>query len=256
MRRPRVPDWIDIRVVSAFGALVIAAALLVGALNTGHTDKKADTAKSQSATAKKRSTGAVAGTLILRNRLALMGRCLLRKGLTPQARAKCINLTLPVAQRGLPGLAGQQGRPGAVGKQGLPGVRGPTGPAGPRGKPGPLGPKGDPCLASFDPDCTGPQGDPGAKGDAGGAGPQGERGPKGDVGSTGSKGEPGPAGADSTVPGPPGPAGPAGPPGAGGATGATGPPVASFTFSFTDGQGVVQTRTCVDPDGDLNYACQ
>jgi hypothetical protein len=99
-----------------------------------------------------------------------MGRCLLRKGLTPQARAKCINLTLPVAQRGLPGLAGQQGRPGAVGNQGLPGVRGPAGPAGPRGSPGPLGPKGDPCLASLDPDCMGPKGDVGKPGDAGPAG--------------------------------------------------------------------------------------
>jgi hypothetical protein len=54
MRRPRVPDWIDIRVVAAFGALVIAAALLVGALNTGHTDKKADSAKSKAGTANRR----------------------------------------------------------------------------------------------------------------------------------------------------------------------------------------------------------
>src|SRR3954454_889564 len=158
------PDWIDFRVVAAFVALLIGVGLLIGALNTGHTDRKADSAKKESATAKRRSTGAAAGTVILRNRLSKMGRCLLRKGLTPQARAQCINLTLPVAQRGLPGLAGQQGRPGASGKQGLPGVRGPRGPTGPRG---PLGPRGDPCLASVDPACIGPQGPLGKTGDPG-----------------------------------------------------------------------------------------
>jgi hypothetical protein len=259
MRRPKLswPPWIDFRVAVAGVGLLIALALFIGALNTGHTDKKADKAKQESATAKKRSTGAAAGTLILRNRLALMGRCLLRKGLTPQARAKCINLTLPVAQRGLPGLAGQQGRPGAVGKQGLPGVRGPAGPQGPRG---PLGPKGDPCLASVDPDCVGP---PGPLGKTGDPGTPGEAGKTGDTGATGAKGDTGPAGATGKTgadgpPGPPGPQGdpgPAGPAGPQGATGATGPAPSQFAFPNGVTPGVPFTCT-PDPNVANGYVCQ
>ena len=263
MRRPNIswPDWIDFRVAAAFVGLLIAIALLIGALNTGHTDKKATQAKTQSGQAKRRSTAAAAGTLVLRDRLAKMGRCLLRKGLTTQERAKCINLTLPVAQRGLPGLAGQQGRPGATGRQGLPGVRGPAGPKGDRG---PLGPKGDPCLASVDPTCVGPKGDSGTAGDAGAKGDKGEKGDTGATGAAGAKGDTGPAGAtgntgDTGPQGPPGPAGdpgPAGPAGPQGATGPAGAAPASFTFTFVDGAGQQVTMTCSDPDGDLNYACQ
>jgi hypothetical protein len=272
MRRPKLswPPWIDFRVAVAGVGLLIALALFIGALNTGHTDKKADKAKQESATAKKRSTGAAAGTLILRNRLALMGRCLLRKGLTPQARAKCINLTLPVAQRGLPGLAGQQGRPGAVGRQGLPGVRGPRGLP---GRPGAKGRDGAPCLASLDPDCVGPKGDPGES-VTGPAGSQGERGEKGDPGRAPTDAEidgavsrfcaprndcKGPAGADSTVAGPPGPPGAASTvPGPAGANGRDAQP---FTFSFTDATGAQHTCT-IDPFAGAavvqpcNYACQ
>ena len=254
MRRPNIswPDWIDFRVAAAFVGLLIAIALLIGALNTGHTDKKATQAKTQSGQAKRRSTAAAAGTLVLRDRLAKMGRCLLRKGLTTQERAKCINLTLPAAQRGLPGLAGQQGRPGATGRQGLPGVRGPA------------GPKGDPCLASVDPTCVGPQGDSGKAGDAGAKGDKGEKGDTGAAGATGAKGDTGPAGATGDAgaqgpQGPPGPAGdpgPAGPAGPQGATGPAGAAPASFTFTFVDGAGQQVTMTCSDPDGDLNYACQ
>ena len=259
MRRPNLswPQWIDFRVAIAFVGLLIAVALLVGALNTGHTDKKATQAKTQSGKAQRRSTAAAAGTLVLRDRLAQMGRCLLRKGLTSQQRAKCINLTLPVAQRGLPGLAGQQGRPGAAGRQGLPGVRGPRGLP---GKPGAKGEDGAPCLASIDPACVGPKGDAGTAGEAGA---KGDKGDTGATGATGSKGDTGPAGATGDTgaqgpAGPPGPAGdpgPAGPAGPQGATGPAGSAPASFTFTFVDGAGQQVTLTCSDPDGDLNYAC-
>jgi hypothetical protein len=258
MRRPRVPDWIDIRVVAAFGALVIAAALLVGALNTGHTDNKADKAQTK---AKKADTKA--NVVAARQTAAV--KCLLNSR-TPARAARCLNITLPPRakqQPGQPGAAGRQGGQGARGLQGPPGrtVRGP------RGLPGRPGKQGAPCLASLDPECVGPKGDPG-EAVTGPAGSQGERGEKGDPGRAPTDSEvegavsrycaprnncvgaQGPAGADSTVPGPQGSTG------ATGATGATGPPVASFTFSFIDGAGVQQTRTCVDPDGDLNYTCQ
>jgi hypothetical protein len=265
MRRPRVPDWIDIRVVAAFGALVIAAALLVGALNTGHTDKKADSAKSKAGTANRRID-------VLSARQVAGVKCLLNAHSGPAA-ARCLNFTLPRGQKqkpGQPGAAGRQGHQGPRGLQGPPGrtVRGP------RGLPGRPGEDGRPCLASLDPKCVGPKGDPGDS-VTGPAGSQGERGEKGDPGRGPTDAEiagavsrfcssrndcvgaRGPAGADSTVPGPQGP--PGAPSTVPGPQGAAGPPVATFTFTFTfvDGAGQQQTvtETCSDPDGDLNYAC-
>jgi hypothetical protein len=256
MRRPDIhlPKWITPPVCAAFVALLIGIGLLVGALNTGHTDKKADSAKKESRTAKRRATAAVALSVGQRNKARDMVLCLLNTHKTNSERAKCLNLTLPAASRNLPGIAG---RPGGRGPQGAPGVgrRGPRGPTGPRG---PLGPKGNPCLASLDPLCVGPAGEPGKTGDPG------EQGKQGDTGATGAKCDTGAAGAagktgDTGPQGPPGPAGgpgPAGPAGPQGAPGPQGPAVASFTFSFVDAAGVQQTRTCSDPDGDLNYTCQ
>lgn len=263
MRRPRFswPEWIDLRVLAAFAGLLIGVGLFIGALNTGHTENKADKAQTQGKKAERKAKVATGGVVGVNAKVNRIVRCVLNRKLSSAEHARCLNLTLPPAQRGLPGIVGQ---PGKTGPQGVPGVRGPVGRRGPKGDPGPLGPKGDPCLASLDSECVGPKGESGKAGDTGAKGDKGEAGAPGEPGVAGSKGDTGPAGAagktgETGPPGPPGPAGDPGPPGptgSAGATGAAGPAVASFTFSFVDGAGVQQTRTCSDPDGDLNYACQ
>lgn len=156
-------------------------------------------------------------------------RCLLRR----DNLTRCLNITLPPAQRGLPGLAGQ---PGRQGPRGLPGVQGPRGRRGPRGIPG----------ASPEPPAPlpGPAGMDGARGEPGPAGESGAKGEKGEQGERGPQGEQGPQG-------PQGDPGPQGPPGETGPPGPQAPPIVSFTFTDATGQ----TQTCVDPEGDGSYAC-
>lgn len=185
-----------------------------------------------------------------------VAKCLLNSR-GPKRAARCLNLTLPVPQPGATGQAGRPGPQGRPGAQGLPGLRGERGP---KGDPGDIGPQGTPCLASIEPDCTGPKGDTGAAGDKGATGDtgaQGATGAKGDTGAQGATGDTGAPGATGAQgpPGDPGPQGPQGATGPQGPPGANGSPPASFSFTFVDGVGAQITMTCTDPDGDLNYTC-
>jgi hypothetical protein len=223
---------------------VIAASIAFGiqTITTHKASTKAQTAKKDSQTAKRRATAAVALSVGQRNKARDMVLCLLDTHKTNSERAKCLNLTLPAASRSLPGIAG---RPGGRGPQGAPGV-GRQGPPGPRGRQGPLGPKGDPCLASVDKACIGPPGNTGttgptgAKGEKGEAGAKGEPGTPGAAGGPGAKGQAGPAG-PAGDPGPAGPAGPQGP------TGPPGPPGAPCqnTAQALAADGVTAITVCV-----------
>lgn len=240
---------------------VILAGLLVTSCTTRTTKDTAEKAAPKSDLRKtdRKAAVAQANASLTRNRLAKMGRCLLRKGLTNEQRAKCIHLTLPISQRALPGLAG---KPGGRGPQGLPGI-GRPGPRGPRGIPGatpkipaPIpGPPGAPCDPQKDPDCRGPKGEQGQScdpdRDPNCRGPQGSAGEKG---AAGGQGDPGvgfdcagkPVTAGVTPATCPGATGPQGSTGATGAAGANGRDAQPFTFSFTDATGVQHTCT-IDP---------
>jgi collagen triple helix repeat protein len=191
-------------------------------------------AQKKSTTANKKATQSKAGTAVVNAKVNRVIRCLLRR----KDKARCLNITLPPAQRGLPGLAG---KPGQRGPQGLPGTRGPQGPKGDKGIPGA---KGDPCLGSIDPVCVGPKGPTGTQGEKGAQGAKGEpgaagaAGPKGDKGESGAKGDTGPTG-------PTGPAGPQGDPGAQGPQGPQGPP----------GAACPNTGQALAPDGTTLTVC-
>ena len=266
----RFRHWLDSptlwqKLLPALGVILLLA-LLLNSCAVKKTKTTAGSAKSQSTKAQRRSTGAAVGTAVVNAKLNRALRCILRGG---NQAARCLNLTLPPAQRGLPGIKGQQG---VQGPRGLPGIGRP-------GRPGRQGARGPRGIPGVTPDPPAPI-----------PGPPGENASQADVAAAvaefcagaatpckGAKGEPGrpptdpevrdaisfycasrnecrgPAGADSTVPGPAGAPGQAG---ATGATGATGPAPASFTFSFVDGQGAQQTLTCSDPENDLSYVCQ
>lgn len=99
----------------------------------------------------------------------------------------CLDIKVPVGQKG------DKGDKGDAGEQGDPGPQGEIGPAGPQGDPGPQG-------------IQGPVGLTGPIGPAGPAGPQGLPGPTGATGATGATGPQGPQG----IQGPQGDQGPSG----------------------------------------------
>jgi hypothetical protein len=228
---------------------VIAASIAFGiqTITTHKASTKAQTAKTDSQTAKRRSTVAVAQNTVLRAKAGEDGPCLLRKGLTPQERARCINLTLAVRSARPAGHRRQARFDG--GARAARSARAFRSSRSTR-ETGPLGPKGDPCLASVDKACIGPPGDTGttgptgAKGEKGEAGAKGEPGTPGAAGGPGAKGEPGPAGPQGD-PGPTGPAGPQGP------TGPQGPPGAPCpnTAQALAADGVTPITVCVPMSG-------
>ena len=120
------------KLLPALGVILLLA-LLVNSCAVNRTKTTASTAKQQSGQAKRRSTVAVGGAVAVNQKVNRIVRCVLNRNLSPREHARCLNLTLPPAQRGLPGIVGQ---PGKTGPQGIPGQRGPRGP---EGEPGAVG---------------------------------------------------------------------------------------------------------------------